>query len=199
MAKPFRYKTTLGILMLLASSAQHGACQQPRSECWELHDDDTPSSMLAYLQQDRGTLPYSCIETAIRRLAEVRYKPAIKTLIEYLDLKEPGPPYLIRPSQATAGLYPAAVALSRMGDVAIPELKKAISSNENTKVLRVNAAETYLSMARDQPAAISFLVKTARSSLEPETGDALLRLAKHAAKGCREKDQQRCQEALNEQ
>jgi hypothetical protein len=155
--------------------------------------------MLAYLQHDRGTLPYSCIETAIRGLAKAQYKPAIKTLIEYLDLKEPGPPYVIRPSQATAGLYPAAEALSRLGDAAIPELKGAISRDDNSKLLRLNAAETYLSMVRDQPAAILFVAKTARSSLEQETGDALMRLAERAAKGCRERDQQQCQEALNEQ
>ncbi len=155
--------------------------------------------MLAYLQQDRGTLPYSCIETAMRGLAKAQYKPAIKTLIEYLDLKRPGPPYIVRPGQPTAGLCPAAVALSKFGDAAIPPLKRAISSDENSKLSRLNAAETYLSMVRDQPAAISFVTKAARSSLEQETGDALMRLAEHAAKGCREKDQQRCQEALDEQ
>jgi hypothetical protein len=106
--------------------------------------------MLAYLQQDRGTLPYSCIETAIRHLAEARYKPAIKTLIEYLDLKEPGPQHVFRPGQPTAGLYPAAVALSRMGDAAIPYLKRAIFRDDNGKLLRLNAAE--ISVAGSRPA-----------------------------------------------
>jgi predicted Zn-dependent protease len=151
------------------------------------------------LQQDRGTLPYSCIETAIRHLAEAQYKPAIKTLIQYLDLKEPGPQHVFRPGQPTARLYPAAVALSKFGDAAIPLLKRTSSNDDNSKVLRVNAAETYLSMVRDPPAAISFLAKTARSSLEQDAGDALRHLAERAAKSCREKDQQRCEEALNEQ
>ncbi|MBV8866537.1 MAG: hypothetical protein JO210_14175 [Acidobacteriaceae bacterium] len=135
----------------------------------------------------------------MRTLAKAQYKPAIKTLIEYLDLEEPGPQHVIRPAQVTAGLFPAAVALSKMGDQAIPYLKSAISNTDNSKVLRVNAAETYLSMAHDQAAAISFVAKAARDPLEQAAGDALMHVAEGAVKGCREKNQQRCQEALNQQ
>jgi hypothetical protein len=155
--------------------------------------------MLEYLQQDRGALPYSCIEIAIRDLAKAQYKPAIKTLIQYLDLKEPGPQHVIRPTQPTAGLYPAAVALSKFGDAAIPQLNSAISSEDNTKVLRLNAAETYLSMVRDQAAVISFLAKTARGSLDQDAGNALMHIAERAARARPENDRERCQEALSQQ
>jgi hypothetical protein len=193
----FRYKTFSGTVALLFLFPWSGACQQQSpSECQELHEDDTPGTMLKYLQQDRLTLPYSCIEMAMRALGEAKYKPAIKTLIEYLDLKEPGLQHMVRPGQPTGGLYPAAVALGRIGDSAIPDLKRAISNEDNSKVVRVNAARTYLSIVHDEPPAISFVAKAARGSLDQEAGKALMDVAKIFAEGCREQDRERCQEAL---
>ena len=63
----------------------------------------------------------------------------------------------------------------------------------------MNAAETYLSMMSDRPAAISFLVKTGRGSVDADAGEAILRVAERAAKACPERDRERCREALTDQ
>src|ERR1700760_288917 len=142
----FRYKARLGAVLLLIASSRIATSQQMSRACSELHEEDIPAATLAYLQQDRATLTFGCIEIAIRGLTEAQYRGAIRTLIDYVDLKEPGSQHVIRPTQPRAGLYPAAVALARFGAAAIPELKSAVSNDGNRKLLRVNAAETYLSM-----------------------------------------------------
>jgi hypothetical protein len=189
-----------GVVALLLGFAWSAPSQQQSpSECQELHEDDAPAAMLKYLQRDRLTLPYSCIEMAMRTLGESKYRPAISTLIEYLDLKEPGLQHVVRPGHPTGGLFAAALALERIGEPAVPDLKKAIANDDKDKLIRINAALTYLSIVRDKPPATSFLVKTARDSLDQGAGKELMDVAKTFAEACREDDRERCQKALNEQ
>ncbi len=184
---------------ILLASGCNLIAQQP--ECQSLTESN-PAAMLSYLQQDRGILESSCIQRAIRNLGAenlgVEEKPAVRTLITYLDFKQPGPVFVMHPGP-TGGLFPAAEALAKIGGPAIPALRNALSSDENNKLQRVNAARTYLFLVRDKASAISFVAKTSRSSPDRDVGDALMHVAENAAKYCEPNDQKRCKEALNEQ
>lgn len=184
----------MGTLLVLSHGA---AAQQLPPDC--PRENARPAMMLAYIKQDRAALDPSCIERAIHFLGLTRYKPALPALIDYLDAKAPGPPFLGKPGP-TGGLFPAAGALEAFGSTAAPALKKAILDDNERKLVRVNAAKTYIHIFRRHEASgIAFIAKAARDSMDRDAGEALMKVAEDEAKNCFAKDPKVCEDALKEQ
>jgi hypothetical protein len=183
----------MGTLLVLS---RPGAAQQLPPDCPP--ENARPAIMLAYIRQDRAGLDRGCIERAIHFLGLTRYKPALPALIDYLDAKAPGPPFLGKPGP-TGDLFPAAGALEAFGSTAAPALKKAILDDNERKLVRVNAAKTYIYISlRDEAPAIAFVAKAARNSMDRNAGEALMKVAEDEAKNCFAKDKKVCEDALKE-
>jgi hypothetical protein len=156
-----------------------------------------PAVMLAYLQQDRAVLDRTCAGRAIHALGLKEYKPAITTLIDDLDFEAPEPPSAVHLANS---MFPAADALARFHSAAVPALKKAILDDNERKLVRVNAAITYIFVSlRDEGPALAFLAKAARNSLDRDAGEALMKVAEDEAKNCFAKDPKVCENSLKEQ
>lgn len=177
-----------------------GRAQQLPPDCPS--EDAKPSALLAYLKQDRAGLDARCIQTSAHTLGLARYKPAIPVLIDYLDVKEPGPPFLGKPGP-TGGMFPAAEALAGFAGAAVPALKKAILDDNDRKLVRENAAATYIfisffSLHEERPA-LEFVIKAARNASDSDAGKALMKVAEFWAKRCTAKEAKSCEDALKEQ
>jgi hypothetical protein len=119
----FLHKAVGSIVGMLLAFTYSGGAKQLPPDCPP--EDVKPAVMLAYLQQDRTALDDRCTERAIHALGLEQYKPAIPTLIDYLDFKKPDPP--LRGMGPARGLFPAADALARFHSAAVPALKRAHS------------------------------------------------------------------------
>lgn len=181
------------------------ACAQVITwECTEaeLPKKASPEAALAYLKGDRPNLSSACVIQAIRDVETAHYKPAVDTLISYLDFSVPvqtGMPLVIR-AGATRGLYPAADALARMGKPALPAVKLALTNDDLSTQSRVNAARVLRGLEwDDKPAAIHLIVRIARNAKDVATQDALQKEAKDLVRWCSDDEKQKCQEALSDQ
>lgn len=156
----------------------------------------TPQDSLAYLKGDRSALDSDCIEIALQNLGDVRYLPAIPTLIQYLDFKKKGPG---RDAARVLGdAYPAATALEQIGKLAIPDVKAAVENESLNRLQRRNAAALYADgLSQDWPANIRFLVQASKKSKDAQVALDLIDMAKELADGCPTSDQDQCQMALN--
>jgi hypothetical protein len=189
LSESFSHKAVRSIVGVLLAFAYSGAAQQLPPDCPS--EDTKPTVVLAYLQQDRAGLDYYCVERAIHALGFKEYKPAIPTLIDYLDLKAPEGIAHLGP---TNGVFPAAGALARFRGAAVPALRKAILDDNERKLVRVNAAITYIFIShRDEAPAIAFLAKAARGSGDRDAGETLIKVAEDEAKNCFAKDPKVCQ------
>jgi hypothetical protein len=159
----------------------------------------TSQAALAYLKQERTTLEPACIYDAILILEGDRYKPAVPTLLQYLDFKNPDAEIAHKARTGpTADFYPAADALSYFGDAVIPAMQQVITSEDSTKVSRLNAASVYFAL-RPKPSTIALIAKAARDTGDREAGGALAGLAAQMAAHCDKAEQDDCKKALNPQ
>jgi hypothetical protein len=85
----FLHKAVGSIVGMLLAFTYSGGAKQLPPDCPP--EDVKPAVMLAYPQQDRTALYDRCTERAIHALGLEQYKPAIPTLIDYLDFKKPDP------------------------------------------------------------------------------------------------------------
>ena len=168
----------------------------------ELSKSASPESALAYLKGNRQNLSSACVIRAIRNLGTAQYKPAIDTLVSYLDFNvpvQPGVP-LVFLAGATSGQCPAADALARMGKFALPTVKRALMNEALPTQSRVSAAKVLRGLEWDnKPDAIRLIVLAARNAKDVGTEDALQREAKDFVRWCPDAEKPKCQEALNEQ
>lgn len=102
-------------------------------------------------------------------LAPRYYKPAIDTLVNYLNFKVPvlrGVPYQST-AGVTRGFYPAADALGRLDESAVPSVTRAVTNDEFPAQGRVNAAKVLLNLEW------------------PDKPEEVIRLTAHAARAAR--------------
>lgn len=165
----------------------------------ELPERASPAEALAYLKGFRPNLSSACVINAIRRTTH--YKPAIDTLVSYLDFKIPvqtGMP-LVFLAGATSGQCPAADALARMDKPALPAVKRALNNEDLPIQSRVNAAKVLRGLEWDnKPDAIRLIVLAARNAKDVGTEDALEKEAKDFIRWCSDAEKQKCQEALSD-
>jgi hypothetical protein len=170
----------------------------------ELQIKADPAAALAYLKNDRQTLSSSCVIQAIRILGtDGHCKPAIDTLVSYLDFEvpvQPGRPIVVL-AGVTSGFYPAADALDRMDKLALPAVEHALNSDDLPTQGRVNAAKVLFDLRfHDAPqGVIHLIVLAARNAKDVDTQDALQKVAKELARSCWDDTRQKCQEALKDQ
>jgi hypothetical protein len=179
--------------------------QVPTRECTEaeLSEKASPAAALAYLKGDRQNLSSACVIQAISILGtDGHYKPAIDTLVSYLDFKvpeQPGVPMALV-AGVTRGLYPSADALARMDKPALPAVKRALLNEDLPTQSRVNAAKVLRGLEwHDKPEAIRLIVLAARNAKDVDTEDALQKEAKDLVRWCTDDEREKCQEALNDQ
>jgi hypothetical protein len=162
-----------GICVLMASGLM---AQQKVPQC-QGFEGKTSQAALAYLKQERTTLEPACIYDAILILEGDRYKPAIPTLLQYLDFKNPDAEIAHTARVGpTVNFYPAADALGSFGEMVIPAMQQVITSEDFIKVSRLNAASVYFWL-KPKPSTLAFIAKAARDTGDRETGDALAGLA----------------------
>jgi hypothetical protein len=165
----------------------------------EFADNAKPTVALAYLSRDRATLSSACLIKAIRNVEENSYRPAIPVLTKYLDFRMPPPfaPYDPLTRAPTGGLYPAADALARFGEAAVPALNAAIDKETLSLIARSNAANALFVVTKDKARVISLIAKVAQSSADPQTANAFKKLSNDMVSQCKSDELQRCKEALN--
>jgi hypothetical protein len=162
----------------------------------------TPKLHLSIFDHDREILTDTCILTAIQVIAREGYKPAIPTLIKFLDFKKPEPPgvHVVRHPGPTNDLYPAADAMAAMGEAAIPALKNVITADSDTsKIARINAACVLFFITENKAQVIRFTVRAARDMQHRDTADTLTELAGKMGSRCTSKDEEQCKDALKDQ
>jgi hypothetical protein len=183
------------------------ACAQVVTwECTEaeLQTKAGPAAALAYLKGDRQNLSSSCVIQALIILGtDGHYKPAIDTLVSYLDFKvpvQPGRPMVLI-GGVTRGLYPAADALDRMDKLALPAVEHALTNDDLPTQGRVNAAKVLfdLRLHNAPQGVIRLIVLAARNAKDVDTQDALQKVAKELARSCWNDTRQKCREALKDQ
>jgi hypothetical protein len=169
-----------------------------RCDSGELSKDATAATALTYLSQDRSNLNSACIRAAIDILRAKKPIPAVPVLIKCLDFGIPVPQVLRHTHEATDGLYPAADALARFGNTAIPALEEAVSNDDLSAIGRSNAATALWAETRDQVHVVKLTRKAAQLSRDYQAVDALRTLANLMASYCEPDMKQRCKEAANE-
>ena len=183
------------------------ACAQVVTwECTEaeLQKKASPAVALAYLKGDRQNLSSACVIQALRILGtDGHYKPAIETLVSYLDFKVPvlpGRPIVVL-AGVTSGFYPAADALDRMDKLALPAVERALTDDNLPIQGRVNAAKVLFNLRwHDAPReAIRLIVLAAHNPKDVDIQDALQKVAKELARSCSDDVRQKCQETLDGQ
>lgn len=169
----------------------------------ELPEKASPAAALAYLKGDRPNLSSACVIRSIQILNNNHYKPAVDVLVSYLDFKAPVLPGI--PYEATAGvtrgLYPAADALGRFDESAVPALTRAVTDDEFPAQGRVNAAKVLFGLKyHDKPEEVIRLsAHAARATQGADAAEALQKEAEAMVRLCPDNKQQKCQEALNDQ
>jgi hypothetical protein len=192
-------KTAMALLPLLCAGL--AAASGRPFVCAEL-EDAKPEGLMAYLQHDRTTLKPDCAFFAIERIGLKHYRPAVRTLIAYLDYRVPADPAeanlppIGRP-HSLGYTYPASDALFEIGQAAFPDLVEAIGDPKTTDVAWRNAIQTLHDIGReDVPGAVSLLYKASKAS---ENSDAAYRLRQAAwrmADMCRGAIETACRQAL---
>ena len=172
-----------------------------RCDGGELPEAATPATALAYISQDRANLNSACIINSIRIIRETNYTTAIPILVKYLDFRipdRPGARRTVRHTQGpTNGLYPATDALAWFGEAAVPALKSAVSNNDLGAIGRSNAAKALFLVAKDQAQVVGLTMKAAQASRDPDTTDALKKVANEMVHYCKAEEQQRCKSAVD--
>ena|SRR5690348_10269736 len=203
--RPNRLAVRLQRFVLVLALCLPACAQVVTWECTEaeLPIKASPAAALAYLKGDRQNLSSSCVIQAIRILGtDGHYKPAIDTLVSYLDFKvplQPGRPIMVV-AGVTHGFYPAADALDRMEN-ALPAVERAVTSDNLPIQGRVNAAKVFFGLRfHDRPQeVVRLIVLAARNAKDVDTQDALQKVAKELARSCSNDVRQKCQEAVNDQ
>jgi hypothetical protein len=168
----------------------------------ELPIKASPAAALDYLKGDRRNLSSSCVIQANGILGtDGHYKPAIDTLVGYLDFKvplQPGRPIMVL-AGVTSGFYPAADALDRMDKLALPAVERALANDNLPAQARVNAAKVFFDLRfHDRPQeAIGLIVLAAHNAKDVDTQDALQKVAKELVRICPDNAREKCQEALD--
>lgn len=156
-------------------------------------------SALAYLQKDRALLDPACIETALDRVALEQYKPAIPTLLHYLDFLPPRNFPFTHHMGPTGGEYPGVEALSQFDEKdVLSGIQKVIRDDDVNTLSRVNAAILYFFKWPDGET-IRFIVRVAQSAIDPASSQALLVLAETAVKYCPISEREECKKAFETQ
>lgn len=111
------------------------------------------SEMLSYVQAAaKDEANADCVSYAIYRLGEIKYEPAVSTLVNLLAFRRPPD----ENEKAGAyirmrGFYPAVDALFEIGPPAAPSLLEAIEGRGTSAQARENAVEVWMSIYRDDP------------------------------------------------
>jgi len=159
---------------------------------------------LQYLKGQRAGSDRSCLIYAIKQLGSDGYEPAIKTLIAYLDLREPDPPnygtqdkpFTPRHGQPRGGPYPAVAALFQIGKVAVPQLVEAIADSSLSELVRGNAGDALLAIYRADPiAGITAMVTAAHAMADPAAANRVMDEARRQASLCLPQDRNECENA----
>jgi hypothetical protein len=135
--------------IIIVCAQLSGQIVSTRCDSSELSKDATPATVLTYLSQDRLNLNSACISVAIDILRAKKPIPAVPVLIKYLDFRIPVPQVLRHTHEATDGLYPAADALARFGNTAVPALEEAVGNDDLSAIGRSNAAKELFVEATD--------------------------------------------------
>jgi hypothetical protein len=191
-----RHGRLLGLCGICVLTACGVMAQQKVPKC-QRFEGKTSQAALAYLKQEQTTLEPACIYDAILILEGDSYKPAIPTLLQYVDFKNPDAE-IVHTARVgpTANFYPAADALGSFGEMVISAMQQVITSEDSNKVSRLNAASVYFWL-KPKPSTFAFIAKAARDTGDRETGDALAGLAAKMVNHCEKTEQDDCKKALN--
>ena len=112
----------------------------------------TPTAIVAYLGRNRAFLDPKCVVATIQQLGQSEDKPAIRTLVEYLDFRRPStqPELLgikVADSIPLGDPYPAIAALAEIGNDAVPALLGKLGEPA-TMTFRANAVVTIIFIKR---------------------------------------------------
>jgi hypothetical protein len=152
------------------------------SACAALENKNA-EARLEYLQGDRSLLDKDCILYAIERFGNERYSAAVKTLVGYLDYRNPDPPLV--PKRLTPTAYPAVEALFQIGKSAIPDVVEVIADAATSDLVRNNAGDAVFAIYRADPAeGIAVMVRAAHATTDPMASLRLMDQARRQATRC---------------
>ena len=182
-------------LLCLLGSAYAGLAEETCSKL----EGAAGQKLMEYLQRDRAGLEPRCILYALDRLGDRPFAPAAKTLVGYLDT----PPWrtdiggVLHDVTGRTMFYPAVVALSGIGEPAVPALIDAIGGSDLSETARKNAVQALQFIHGGEISqAIGVLVRASRAAKDPVVSGRLLDTAREAAARCPNPLKDACQRSL---
>jgi len=173
-------------------------CSFAASPCPAL-DGSTPASRLEYLRGERARLSPACVLVAVAQLGYDRYVPAVKTLVGYLDYRDPAkmPGFRSAHIEWSGSVYPAGEALFQIGKPAVSQLIEAIADATTSDLVRNNAADAVSTIYReDLPEGVAVLVRAARAQTDPLASVRLMDQARRQAAHCGNERRNDCENAI---
>jgi hypothetical protein len=143
-----------------------------------------------------------CVAWVINKLGEERYKPSITVLIKFLDFRRPPTQQekqgIYLRMQGIWEIYPAAGALSLIGESALPEILRALEAEPTSPTARENAVFVWMEIYRqtdDRPKGIA-LLKQEQAKVSDQTIKQRLQWAlQRAFTWCNPVEEDACRQA----
>src|SRR5215470_8290759 len=114
----------------------------------------TPEDLVSFLEDTtKNKSTDQCVRLAMKKLGEVRFQPAIPTLIKLLDFKPTEDVTLMMHPPYEFKVYPATAALREIGKASLPALLGAITNGSRSQQVRSNALLVFMSLHSDNKSA----------------------------------------------
>ncbi len=184
----------LGSLLFLVSGPM-APCQL--LTCPELKHSK-PAELARYLEGDRGSLPQNCVLYAIERIGFAKYATAIPLLITYLDYPRPPDGIWHTHVQDVNYLYPAANALSWIGDRSVAPLLSVMAKADTSDLVRSNAGDVvfYMYSKTDFSKGVAAMMKASHEETDLAARIRLENAARYWASKCPKEYQNACLVAI---
>ena len=165
----------------------------------------SPDQLLSYLGASHSTIADGdCVAFAINTLGEQKYAPAIPVLIQYLDFNWPRGMWQKQrhfaetPNPSDIHVFPAATALEKMGNKALPALLAVMKSGMPGRLRRDTVITVWMAnFESNRPFGVMLLKQEAAKAQDPTARQRLNIAALKAARWCGPTDKAQCEAVAN--
>jgi len=184
-------------ISILAVALLFATARLMASDCAHFQSP-SPDRLVSYLSEvrpDQANGP--CIASAISKLGDQRYEPAIPTLTKLLDFHWPPG---ARQKQARfviehdgSSIYPAANALKQMEAKALPAVLDEIRAKSSSRTAVEVAVSVWMTIYKDQaPTGVALLKQESDRTADPMTRQKIAWAARRAATWCAPSEESQC-------
>jgi len=198
-------KAVANVVALYFTLSCGAYCQEingSRNECLALQNASSPD-LVQFLS---GVVPEEkngdCVTWAINKLGNEHYEPGITALVRLLDFRRPPTPRekqgIYMRVQGISEVYPAAGALSLIGQKALPEILRTIEADPTSPTARENALFVWMETYRqtdEHPKAIAILKREETQTNDEKIKQRLNWAAQRAIAWCNPPEEKACRQA----